>query len=161
MKKSTKLLSTSFENLNNGIYTLVSKTFNKCRFERVVQDKPKPSGQGEKTPIMNPIIKVFKLFGTLDNLEGKQLCQEVNDSLKKDVNVVLIDLQNVTFMDSSGLAALASVRKNVLAARGKLFLCSISDPVKILLELTSTDRVFEICATRDEFEVRFDVTWSA
>jgi anti-anti-sigma factor len=99
---------------------------------------------------MNPIIRVFKLFGTLDNLEGKQLCQEVNESLKKNVNVVLIDLQNVTFMDSSGLAALASVRKNVLAAGGKLFLCSISDPVKILLELTSTDQVFEICATRDE-----------
>ncbi len=110
MKKSTKLLSTSLENLNNGIYTLVSRTLKKCSFEGVVPDKPKPLGQGEKTPIMNPIIKVFKLFGTLDSLEGKQLCQEVNDSLKKDVNVVLIDLQNVTFMDSSGLAALASVR---------------------------------------------------
>ena len=158
MKKSTSLLSASLENLNNGIDGIVSKILKICRFEPVVQDKPKPSGQGVKTLIMNPMIKVLKLSGTLDNCKGKELYQEVNDSLKKDVNIILLDLQNVTFMDSLGLAALVLIRKNVLAAGGKLFLCSISEPVKILLELTSTDRVFEICATHDEFEVRFDVT---
>ena len=64
---------------------------------------------------------------------------------------MLIDFQDVTFMDSSGLGALVLALKTVRAAGGKLFICSINEQVRMLFELTSMDRVFQIFPNRDEF----------
>jgi anti-anti-sigma regulatory factor len=40
----------------------------------------------------------------------------------------------------------------VRAAGSKLFICSINEQIKMLFELTSMDRVFEIFPTREDFE---------
>ena len=55
-------------------------------------------------------------------------------------------------MDSSGLGALVLILKNVRSAGATLFLCSINEQIKMLFELTSMDRVFEIFSNREEFE---------
>jgi anti-anti-sigma factor len=55
-------------------------------------------------------------------------------------------------MDSSGLGALVLSLKTVRSAGAKLFLCSINDQIKMLFELTSMDRVFEIFSSREELE---------
>jgi anti-anti-sigma factor len=55
-------------------------------------------------------------------------------------------------MDSSGLGALVLALKTVRAAGSKLFICSVNEQIKMLFELTSMDRVFEIFPTREDFE---------
>jgi anti-sigma B factor antagonist len=65
--------------------------------------------------------------------------------------LILVDLKEVTFMDSSGLAALVTAFKTVRSSGGKLCVCSVNQQIKMLFELTSMDRVFEIFADRDEF----------
>jgi anti-anti-sigma regulatory factor len=40
----------------------------------------------------------------------------------------------------------------VRSAGAELFLCSLSDQVKIIFQLTKMDRVFKTLANRDEFE---------
>jgi anti-anti-sigma factor len=101
---------------------------------------------------MDCVIKVFEPSGTFDNSKAKQFRKEINDCLKKGTNIVIVDLKNVTFMDSSGLGALVLARKTIQAARGKLLLSSISEPVKMLFELTSMNSVFEILSDRTEFK---------
>jgi anti-anti-sigma factor len=54
-------------------------------------------------------------------------------------------------MDSSGLGALVLALKGVRAAGSKLFVCSINEQIKILFELTSMDRVFEIFENQEKF----------
>ena len=101
---------------------------------------------------MGSVIKVIELSGTFDNSKGKEFRKEINACLKKGTNIVIVDLKNVTFMDSSGLGALVLARKSVHAARGKLLLSSISEPVKMLFELTSMNNVFEIMSDRTELK---------
>jgi anti-anti-sigma factor len=72
--------------------------------------------------------------------------------VESNVDIVLIDFRDVTFMDSSGLGALVLALKTVRAAGGKLFICSVNEQIKMLFELTSMDRVFEIFQTREEFD---------
>lgn len=55
-------------------------------------------------------------------------------------------------MDSSGLGTLVLSLKTVRNAGIKMFLCSINEQIKMLFELTSMDRVFEIFDNREEFE---------
>lgn len=96
-------------------------------------------------------IKVVQPLGILDGNRGNQLRREVSDVVATGANIVLIDLQNVKFIDSSGLGALVSAMKTVRGAGGKLFICSVSEQVKMLFELTKMERVFEIFADQNEF----------
>jgi anti-anti-sigma factor len=66
--------------------------------------------------------------------------------------VIIVDFQDVTFMDSSGLGALVLSLKTVRSAGGKLLICSINEQIKMLFELTDMDRVFEIFNNREELE---------
>lgn len=101
---------------------------------------------------MTRVTKVIQLSGVLDGTKVGQLRREVNDVVGAGADIVLVDLADVTFMDSSGLGALVVALKTVRTSGGKLFICSINDQVKMLFELTSMDRVFEVFANRAEFE---------
>ena len=105
---------------------------------------------------MNPVFNFFLPAGILDSAKGSEFRQEIGEMVENGVNIVLIDFQDVTFMDSSGLGALVLALKTVRAAGGKFFVCSINEQVRMLFELTSMDRVFQIFPNRDEFNKKID-----
>jgi anti-anti-sigma factor len=96
-------------------------------------------------------VQIIKLSGIINSGTSQELRQKLNDLMEKGAKIVLVDFQDVTFMDSSGLGALVLAFKTLRAANRKLVLCSINEQVRILFELTSMDKVFEIFATQDEF----------
>ncbi len=100
---------------------------------------------------MNSNVKIFEPSGILDGIRGNQLRREISDIVASGVDIVLIDLKNVKFVDSSGLGALVSAMQMVRKADGKLFLCSVSDQVQMLFQLTRMDRIFQFYADKDEF----------
>ena len=97
-------------------------------------------------------FEVVQPSGILDGTKANQFNQEINDMVAQNAKMILIDFQAVTFMDSSGLGSLVKSLKTVRAAGGELFLCSINNEIKMLFELTSMDRVFEVFADRKDFE---------
>jgi anti-anti-sigma factor len=101
---------------------------------------------------MSRITKILQPSGVLDGVGANQLRKEVSDIISGGADTVLLDLKDVTFVDSSGLGALVATLKMVRAAGSKLVICSINDQVKMLFELTSMDRVFEIYRNQDEFQ---------
>jgi len=105
---------------------------------------------------MKPNVQVIRPKGILDGTQAHQFRGEVSDAVNAGSRVILIDLKEVTFMDSSGLAALVLALKTVRSVSGKFCLCSVNDQVKMLLELTSMTRVFEIFENPEEFEKTFN-----
>ena len=97
-------------------------------------------------------VQIVKPEGILDGTKTDKFRQEINESVKAGANIVLVDFSDVTFMDSSGLGALVLSLKTVRSADAQLFVCSINEQIKMLFELTSMDRVFEIFVDREEFE---------
>lgn len=65
-------------------------------------------------------------------------------------NNLVVDLQAVRFVDSSGLGALVSGFKNASSRNGSLKLSGLQLQVKSMFELTRLHRVFEIFADVDE-----------
>jgi anti-sigma B factor antagonist len=65
-------------------------------------------------------------------------------------NDLVIDLQTVRFIDSSGLGALVSGFKNASSRNGSLKLAGLQLQVKSMFELTRLHRVFEIFTDTDE-----------
>lgn len=101
---------------------------------------------------MSQIIKHIQPSGILDSTKTAQFREEVNVLVQSGADVILIDLKDVTFIDSSGLGALVAALKTVRSAGGKLLICSINEQVRMLFELTSMDRVFDVLSSREEFE---------
>lgn len=94
-------------------------------------------------------IKVIAPEGILDGTKAVDFRSLVDHTVKEDTDVVLVDFSNITFMDSSGLGALVLALKTIRGAEKKMCLCSVNEQVKMLFELTSMDRVFDIFSDRE------------
>ncbi len=101
---------------------------------------------------MTPNIQVIRPSGILDGTQAVKFRQEISQLVQEGVEIIIVDFKDITFMDSSGLGALVLALKTVRSTGGRLFLCSINDQIKMLFELTSMDRVFEIFTSREELE---------
>ncbi|MDJ0733121.1 MAG: STAS domain-containing protein [Nostocaceae cyanobacterium] len=101
---------------------------------------------------MSSHIKVVKPNGILDATKSQEFRDKINEFIESGIKIVLVDFEDVTFMDSSGLGALVLAFKALRAADRKLFICSVNEQVRILLELTGMDKVFEIVSNQDEFD---------
>ncbi|KAF3890133.1 MULTISPECIES: STAS domain-containing protein [Nostocales] len=100
---------------------------------------------------MNSIVKVLQPYGILNRSSSNELRREVQDIMTDKTDIVLLDLSNVSFIDSSGLGALISVMKVVRSGNAKFYICSMNDQVRMLFELTKMDRIFEHFTDREEF----------
>ncbi|QYO67107.1 STAS domain-containing protein [Leptolyngbya sp. 7M] len=106
--------------------------------------------------------EVIQLSGILDSTKTQELRDRVDQGIEQGAKIILVDLKDVTFMDSSGLGALVTALKTVRSEGGKLCVCSVNDQVRILFELTSMDRIFEIFRDQNDFyKVNGQVTSSA
>lgn len=101
---------------------------------------------------MNALIKVIQPSGIFDGTHAKQLRHQISDHVVSGVDIILIDLQNVTQLDSSGLGGLIAIQRVVRTANSKLFLCGINDQVKMLFELTKMEQMFNIFADQQDFQ---------
>jgi len=63
---------------------------------------------------------------------------------------IIVQLEQVRFVDSSGLGALLSGFKHAEAKSGKLSLSNVQNQVLSMFELTRLNRVFEIHTDLDE-----------
>ena len=97
-------------------------------------------------------VHVIEPNGILDGTQTAAFRQQVDVALEKDAKILLIDLKDITFVDSSGLGVLVACLKNARTAGCKMYICSINDQIRMLFELTSMDRVFEIFENRAAFE---------
>lgn len=101
---------------------------------------------------MNSDIQVIKPSGILNVITGNQVRRDVTNFINSGKNIILVDLQNVEFVDSSGLGALVASMQAIKSVGGKLFICSVNEQVKMLFELTKLERIFQIYINQDEFE---------
>lgn len=102
--------------------------------------------------LMKSNIRILEPAGILDGTKAEAFRQEVDAALDDGADTLLIDLANISFVDSSGLGILVVVLKKVRASQKKMYVCSINDQVRMLFELTSMDRVFEVLPDRAAFE---------
>ncbi len=90
-------------------------------------------------------VLIFRpLDKRLDALVASEFKDKVIQSLDEaGTKQAIIDMREVSFVDSSGLGALVSVLKHV-ARGGRLVLCSLQKAVDDLMELTRLHRIFDI-----------------
>lgn len=84
---------------------------------------------------------VLSVTGEIDMHSAGELRDRV-DALGVADGTLVLDLDGVGFVDSSGLGALLGIKKQQERAGGRLVLSRISPAVSRLIEITKMDRVF-------------------
>ncbi|CAA6801212.1 MAG: Anti-sigma factor antagonist [uncultured Thiotrichaceae bacterium] len=88
------------------------------------------------------IIKVEEK--RIDAVNAPELRQKINELSGTGQTRVILDISNVTFMDSSGLGVLVSILK-MLGGSGELIIAGANGIVSDLFKLTRMDRIFRMC----------------
>jgi anti-anti-sigma factor len=88
-----------------------------------------------------PTETVFHCSGRITS-STSALLQSTVRKVIPEAKTIVLDLSNVTYMDSSGLGALVGIWVSAHRDGCELKLVSLSQRVKELLHLTSLDKVF-------------------
>ena len=92
---------------------------------------------------------VLQPQGRLDLEGGKSLENQLAGLLPQRQALWVINLAKVEFMDSAGLVSLVTGLKAARSSGCRLVLCNVQAPVRLILELTQLDSVFEIFESYD------------
>jgi len=86
---------------------------------------------------------VLTLSGRINAVTAPDLKAQLKRLAKGGHIQLIVDLTDVPFIDSSGLAALVSAFKTVREAGGAMKLAGLSEQTRTVFTLTRLDRVFE------------------
>jgi anti-sigma B factor antagonist len=89
-------------------------------------------------------IQLLTVSGELDMTSSGELRRLVERALHGGRNCVVIDLDGVTHMDSSALAALITAHQLVQGRGGRMALVISSESLRRTLEVRGLDRLFVI-----------------
>ena len=87
---------------------------------------------------------VLPLEGEIDLHVSPRVERALASIIKKRPAHVVVDLSGVTFIDSSGLAALIHAMQDVKKYGGKLTLSGINSEVRTIFEIARLDQIFVI-----------------
>jgi anti-sigma B factor antagonist len=85
---------------------------------------------------------------------GPRLAEMVSDSVEEGIKVLVIDLEKVRYISSSGLGLLITLLTKMKNAGGELFLAAPSEHVKKLLIITKLNGIFKVLDSVDELSAQ-------
>jgi anti-sigma B factor antagonist len=89
-------------------------------------------------------IIVLQLTGALDYRSSPQMVNFLLGLLRNDKKKVVIDLENVDHIDSTGLGALVRVKREIDKRSGHLAIGGATDSIEKMLKTTRLDEVLKL-----------------
>jgi anti-sigma B factor antagonist len=87
---------------------------------------------------------------------GPIIAELVSDSVEAGIKTVVIDLEKVRYISSSGLGLLITLLTKMKNAGGELFLTAPSEHVKKLLLITKLNGIFKVFDSVDQVNLTFN-----
>jgi anti-sigma B factor antagonist len=103
----------------------------------------------ETAPPIRPMPRtdypnVLPLEGEIDLHISPEIADSLREMIEKKPKVLVVDLAQVTYLDSSGLAVLIDAMQNVQEYGGKFALTNVQESVQHIFEIARLDQVFRI-----------------
>ncbi|MCE9600223.1 MAG: STAS domain-containing protein [Spirochaetia bacterium] len=95
-------------------------------------------------------MDMIEVSGEIDVYNSFEFKKIVEDLIDAGSRRIIVDLEKVHYVDSSGLGALINQRTKMQKAGGDLFLVRISDQIRSVLELTKMAVFFKIYKNPEE-----------
>lgn len=102
-----------------------------------------------ETTVESDTHAAIRIEGRFDAFEAEAFRTETERLLKEGHHQLSVNLSDVNFIDSSGLAELVRAMKRARSVDGDVRLFEPSTPVAVILELTRLDAAFDITPAKD------------
>ena len=89
-------------------------------------------------------VAILALEGRLDLTSASSLKEASKNVLNNESKKVILNLDKVDFINSSGLGALVSILKEVRNSQGSMKLTNLAPYVKEIFDITQLTNIFEI-----------------
>lgn len=96
-----------------------------------------------------PGVSIVDIAGDIDMATSPSLRKTLLEALKK-VPRLVVNLREVRYVDSSGIASLVEVLKEARDKNKRLTLFGLNSTVREALQLTRLTKIFEIFETEEE-----------
>jgi len=87
---------------------------------------------------------VLPLEGEIDLHVSPDVAASLKMMIQREPDQLIVDLSRVTYIDSSGLAALIEGMQNVQEYGGKFALAGLQETIRTIFEIARLDQVFRI-----------------
>lgn len=94
--------------------------------------------------------RVVTVNGEIDVHTGPALRDHLLSAFSQGEDTVVVDLSQVSFLDSSGLGVLVTAHKRARTTNGELRIAACRPPVSTIFQITALDRAFCIYPTVEE-----------
>jgi anti-sigma B factor antagonist len=101
-------------------------------------------------------VSVARPSGRLDLMTASKLKRALGDAVADGRQRLVVDMEEVSYLDSSGLGALVGVLKTARQAGGDMRIARPPEQALVVLELTTLDRVLTPYASVDEAVATYD-----
>jgi stage II sporulation protein AA (anti-sigma F factor antagonist) len=99
-------------------------------------------------------VLLIRLSGELDHHTAEELRVKVTDTLEKErIRHIVLNLEHLTFMDSSGLGVILGRYKQIKNLGGEMIVCSISPTVKRLFDMSGLFKIIRL-ETDEQFALK-------
>lgn len=112
-----------------------------------MEQKSMPMEQKTYTTQDGTSVIILQPTGRLDITTAWQFRLKLQDCIAKQSTHIVVNLGQVTFIDSSGLTSLVAGMRDADKSRGSFRLCNVHPEAKLVFEVTMMDSVFEIFET--------------
>lgn len=92
-------------------------------------------------------VDVMRVTGRVDLVTSNTLKDNIRERLQRQRTNIVLNMERVDFINSSGLGAMVSILKDVRLSGGRLVLSNLAPYVQEIFEITQLANVFEIFST--------------
>ncbi len=93
----------------------------------------------------SPALLVVQPSGVLNAANASALQAQLSEHISQaQAQGLVVDMSRVESLDSAGLVSLVSVLRLARNLQKRFYLCAVPPSIRIILELTQLDRVFEV-----------------
>lgn len=90
-------------------------------------------------------VLIVRLEGEIDHHEAKHLRNSWQEQMSnKDIQHMIVNVEKVSFMDSSGIGVLLGRYKEVVQLGGEMVICSITDPIQRIFDLSGLFKIIRL-----------------
>ena len=95
-------------------------------------------------------VDLVELEGELDFHSSPEVRGELAKLVDRQAPKVMVDLKNVHYIDSSGLATFVELFQKMKRYSGHLVLFNLNQGVRSVFEIAKLDTIFKLAATQQE-----------
>lgn len=96
-------------------------------------------------------VLIIRLVGELDHHTADQVRNQVETKIESEgIRHILLNLEELSFMDSSGLGVILGRYKQITQLGGKMIICAISPSIYRLFELSGMFKILKIVDSEEQ-----------